>query len=320
MIRVGDGTGSVTSRTPVEVKPGRTASIKVGGEGRPVIGRFVPPAGYDGPFYLGAGLRALQTSHPDRPRPADYDQMTNRQKQEWLRAWWQTPEATAYSEQIWRNPNWRAYTFRIEDDGSFRVEDVIGGKYKMTVYLEEEPTREGRPEEIGGYSGTIEVPPMAQAYTDEPLDLGNLVLKMRKPLHVGDVAPLFEAKTLDGKDIRLIDHRGKFVLLSFWAPEYDPELNRLKELYTTYGATGKFQIIGLGGNDTLEEVKKYVAQHKIEWPEIYFGQKWDEGIAGQYGPYILLVDPEGKIIATWLRGEKLTNTVREAMRDAAHSS
>ena len=137
------------------------------------------------------------------------------------------------------------------------------------------------------------------------------------PLHVGDMAPLFEAKTLDGKDIRLADYRGKFVLLSFWQPVSHPELDRLRELHKTYGDAGKLAIIDFGGWDTLEEVRKYVAEHQMEWPEIYFGPSNKEGIANQYGlpgvPYILLVNPEGKIVATWLRGEKLTRAVKEAI-------
>ena len=99
--------------------------------------------------------------------------------------------------------------------------------------------------------------------------MGNLTVGMRSPpLHVGYVAPLFEAKTLDGKDIRLADYRGRFVLLSFWQPTFHPELDRLKELYQTYGSAGKLAIVDFAGGDTLEEVKEYLAEHKTEWPEI----------------------------------------------------
>jgi len=321
LTKTGDFTSSHTSRTPVVVQAGATATVRLGGEGRPVIGRFVPPADYQGPVYFGAGLRSLQTAHPDRPRPANYDQMTRRQQQEWLKQWSQTPEARAYSDKVWHDPNWRAYVFRIKPDGTFRIEDVIAGRYTFTVWLEEKFSSEGRPEEIGSYSGTMEVPPMNRAYTDEPLDLGDLTLKMRRPLHVGDMAPLFETKTLDGKDVRLSDYRGRFVLLSFWQPSFHPEVERLRELYQTYGRTGELAIIDFGGWDTLQEVQKYIAEHTIEWPEIYLGENPNSELVKQYGnpvaSYILLADPQGKIVATWLRGEKLTEAVEKAIPQPA---
>ena len=45
--------------------------------------------------------------------------------------------------------NRRHYSFRIQDDGTFRIEDVIPGRYKFTVWLEERLSGQGRPEEIG---------------------------------------------------------------------------------------------------------------------------------------------------------------------------
>jgi beta-lactamase regulating signal transducer with metallopeptidase domain/peroxiredoxin/protocatechuate 3,4-dioxygenase beta subunit len=323
MIQVGGPslpTSTYTARTPVQILPGQITRIAVGGQGRPVVGKFVPPTDYDGPVYFGAGLRALDTARPERPTPDNYEQMSNREQQQWLNQWLKTDEAQAHYDTMWHDPQRRHYSFRIQDDGTFRIEDVIPGKYKFTVWLEERFTGQGRQEEIGAYYGTVEVPEMADAYRDEPLDLGELVVQMRAPLHVGDTAPLFEAETLDGNDVRLADYRGRFVLLSFWHPASRPELDRLKELHKTYRDSGKLQIIGLGGSDRLDEVKKFVTENKIDWPQIYFGQQWDQGIAKQYGlgglPYILLIDPEGKIVATWLRGEKLTSTVREALENA----
>jgi peroxiredoxin len=323
MVRTGEAVSSFTSRTPVVVRSGETTKVQLGGEGRPVIGRFVPPDGYSRPVYFGQGLRALVTWRPDPPRPADYDRMTKREQQDWYNQWRRTPEAQAFYEAIWRNPNWRQYAFRIDNDGTFRIEDVIAGKYTLTVYLEKEPGDPGPPEEdLGGYHGTIEVPSIPGGRGDEPLDLGDLVLRMHEPpLKAGETAPLFEAKTVDGKDVRLADYRGTFVLLSFWQPVSNPELERLKDLYKTYGGAGKLRIIGLGGNDTREEVERFVREHKIEWPEAYVGENWDSGIAKQYrnpvASYIVLVDPEGKIVATWIRGERLTKTVREAIDAAA---
>ena len=87
----------------------------------------------------------MATSRPDSPKPANYDQMTKREQQEWLQQWHKTAEAEAYYDALWHDLNRRHYTFRIEDDGTFRIEDVIPGPYKFTVWLEERPTGQGRP-------------------------------------------------------------------------------------------------------------------------------------------------------------------------------
>jgi peroxiredoxin len=320
MVRVGDSMWTDTSRTPIHLQPGQSLTMTLGGEGRPVVGRFVPPADYRGPVYFGAGLRAFATQRPDLPRPADYDRMTQREQQEWLKQWSKTPAAEAFYNVRWHDLNRRHYSFRIENDGLFRIEDVIPGEYQFTVWLEERFSGSGHPQEIGGYYGPVDVPPQTEAYTDEPLDLGDLTLKMRSPpLHVGDPAPLFETQTLDGNDIRLLDYRGKFVLLSFWQPTFHPELDRLKELQQTYGVD-RLAILDFAVSDTLAEVESYIREHQIEWPEIYLGETKDNDIAKRYGDpvasYILLVDPEGKIVATWLREEKLTEAVQGALGKA----
>jgi peroxiredoxin len=324
MTRMGRSSWSYTCRTPLQIKPGLTFRLPLGGTGRPVIGRFVPPPGYDKEVYFGEGLRALDTVRPERPKPENYDRMSKRQQQDWYKQWRKTPEAEAFYDSMWHDPGRRQYVFHIEPDGIFRIDDVIAGKYKFTVWIEEELRGGGeRPEEIASYYGALEVSEMP-GRSDEPLDVGELVLKMHgEPLHVGDAAPLFEAKTLKGEDLKLIDYRGKYVLLSFWQPVFHPEIEQLKELYDTYHPGGRLEIIGLGGSDTLEEVKKYVEEREIPWPQIYTGEDSKSGIAKDYAlpgaPWIFLIDPEGKIIAKNLRGEKLKSAVVEALGDERES-
>ncbi|MBC8217646.1 MAG: redoxin domain-containing protein, partial [Planctomycetes bacterium] len=317
LTRMGDSSWSQTGRTPVQIHPGVTLTIAIGGRGRPVVGKFVPPPGFGKPVYFGEGLRALDTVRPARPKPEDYDRMSKRQQQEWYNQWRKTPEAETYYDTMWRDPGRRHYVFRIEKDGSFRIEDVIAGEYNLTVWIEERLKGEGRPEEIAGYYGTIEVPEMSGGRSDEPLDLGELELSMHEPVRVGDVAPLFEGRTLDGKDLQLVDYRGRFVLLSFWQPVFHPERQQLQELHDTYNPDGRLEIIGLGGHDTLEEVKKYVQDNSIPWPQIHTGEEFRSGVAKDYGlpgtPCIFLVGPDGMIVAKGLRGEKLKTAVRQAL-------
>jgi beta-lactamase regulating signal transducer with metallopeptidase domain len=320
LIRTGEMSASITCRTPFEVKAGETAEITLGGSGRPVVGHFVPPEDYKKTIYFGNGLRSLITTRPDEPRPENYNRMTRREQHQWRTQWRKSDQYRHYRDSYWHDPNWRQYTFRVNDDGSFRIEDVIAGKYDLTVWIEERITGAGRPEEIGSYDGTIEVPPMTGGQSDEPLDLGELVLAIHEPLRVGDMAPLFEAKTLDGRDLRLIDYRGKFVLLSFWQPVSHPEIDRLRELYDTYKPGGRLKIIGLAGHDTLGEVRKYLKENPVPWPQVYIGQELKSGIAKDYClpglPWIFLVGPDGKILATSLRGDKLESLVHDSLKVA----
>ena len=96
--------------------------------------------------------------------------------------------------------------------------------------------------------------------------------------------PLFEVKTLDGKDLRLIDYRGKFVLFYFWSPR----------TRTSGAASGNYTrptAVQVGSKSpvwealgTLEQIRQCVAENPVEWPEIYVGDGsgMDEGPVGRY--------------------------------------
>jgi len=258
LAQMGEATWSVTNRVAIEIEREQTTSVAIGGTGRPVIGRFVTPKDYKEPIDFGHGLRALSTFRPEPPHPENYDRMTKREQTAWRSEWGKTPEGRAfYRDHQIRE---RMFTFTAKKGGTFRIEDVPAGKYQFQVWIEEAPWQaNGMPEEIAFYGGVVEVAEMPSGRSDEPLDLGELQLTMQPRLHIGDVAPAFEVRTLEGKSLRMADYRGKFVLLSFWAPYFDPEKNVLEELNASYGKDGRLAIVGFAVDDTLEEIKKCAA-------------------------------------------------------------
>ena len=208
----------------------------------------------------------------------------------------------------------------------FNLLDYATIGYTLAVDLmppDDQPPKEG----VASYRGTMIVPPVPGNRSDDPLDLGQLVLTMYndKPLRMGDVAPPFTAQTLAGQSISLSECRGKYTLLSFWSTTCHPELDLLKELHTTYGKHAEFAILGFGTNDTLEEVEKYVRETSIPWPQIYVGEiyqhdQMDSPIARDYAsaylPKIILVGPDGRVMATDLRGDTLKSVVQETLDKA----
>ncbi|NQV33711.1 MAG: redoxin domain-containing protein [Phycisphaeraceae bacterium] len=313
-----------TCRTPIEVKAGQTKTMALAGTGRPVIGRFAVPERYGKPIDFGAGLRSLKTSGPQESRPSDFERMTKREQAQWLQQYRSSDQyKQAMYDQVIYNTNARQYAFRINKDGAFRIEDVIPGKYTFTVNIET-PMGQRPSREIASYYGSVTAPPMPGNRSDDPLDLGDLVLTMHhdSQLSVGDSAPLFTAQTLEGQSISLSEYRGRYVLLSFWTTTFHPELDLLKELHNTYGKHAEFAILGFGANDTHEEVKRYVKEADIPWPQVFVGEmyqrdKMDSPIARDYAPQhlpqIMLVGPEGKILAEGLRADKLRSVVQETL-------
>ena len=98
----------------------------------------------------------------------------------------------------------------VLDDGRFEAEDLRPGDYQIRIALHEPPPSNacGWGRLIAAYAREFTVTGTAD---DSPLDLGPLppVEVAGRSLKVGDAAPNFAIKTLDGKDLKLADFRGR---------------------------------------------------------------------------------------------------------------
>jgi thiol-disulfide isomerase/thioredoxin len=127
----------------------------------------------------------------------------------------------------------------------------------------------------------------------------------------------------NGRSAKLSDYagKGKYVLLDFWAswcPPCREEMPRLVQLYNTY-KNKNFEIVGYSLDRDEVAWKKGIEDLKISWPQMSDCRFWDSDAVKTYAvqsiPCIVLIDPEGKIIARGLVGEELSNTVRQLMEN-----
>jgi thiol-disulfide isomerase/thioredoxin len=138
---------------------------------------------------------------------------------------------------------------------------------------------------------------------------------------VGDIAPGFSVKSLDGKDLTLSDFKGKYVLLDFWASWCGPcreEMPNLKAVYDAHGQDERLAMISLSIDQSAGDAQDYASQNGMTWFQGFLPGVWDSPLLMKYGvtgiPSIWLIGPDGKVIAKDLRGDDIETAVETALK------
>ncbi len=331
MQRVAPGRITVYRRIPLEdnrgwmpshsvsldVKPGETVQLEIGGTGRPVVGRLAIPDGVKlSQFAVGHAFGSLSPVLPDLPAPDDYLVFDSERRLAWREAFARTPEGRSYIED-----SERSYAVDLRPDGTFRVEDVPPGRYILKVPFEgvSRSSREGH--QAFAHSEVI-VAEIPGGRSDEPLDIGAVPLEVF-PFHeprVGEPAPTFAGNLPDGRPLDLAALRGKFVLLHFWSgrPEDAAIIPHLKATFHTFGRDPRFAMIGLIADETPAPARRYCARHGLSWEQRYIGSTYDpnryEAAFGVwFPPAAFLIGPDGRIVARDLEGDAIRRAVARAL-------
>jgi hypothetical protein len=234
----------------------------------------------------------------------------------------------------------------VAPDGTFRGDHVPAGNWGFLVFVEGQD-----PPLLCTGDRTIAIPEMPSDRNDEPVDLGTVEavpVTFHTP-QIGETLPLFEVKTTDGKTFKLADHRGQYVLLDFEPLGWFHQTDFVEEALLLDGTNNRLAaltfIVQPMGAYQIGAPKK-----ELPWPQT---QVRDLPWSAQYplraglglpieGPYsatigagagnaksslpleaydhwphragVLLVGPDGKVVARDLDGDAIKITVALALR------
>jgi cytochrome c biogenesis protein CcmG/thiol:disulfide interchange protein DsbE len=114
---------------------------------------------------------------------------------------------------------------------------------------------------------------------------------------VGEQAPDFQLRTLDGKTVRLSDFAGTPVVVNFWASYCHPcreEFPMFRKSLAQHG--NDFVLLGIDYRDIASDARKFAKDKHATWPIL---KDPDNALALAYGvravPQTFFIDRAGKI-------------------------
>lgn len=146
-----------------------------------------------------------------------------------------------------------------------------------------------------------------------------LTARLRKLELAGKPVPSFQVTSLDGQSFASQELANRVVLIDFWATNCTPcleELPRLKRLQRELGSDGLL-ILGLSLDEDRDTLQSFVDRQQLKWPIAQLDPA-DESIRQAFAvetiPATFLLGPDGKVIATDLRGVNLERAIRRQIQ------